>query len=155
MQEKRTQTNVQASGRRRAKHSNLKVEYCVILKDCHPGWKFRTPFEPDVWIVEKIDGTMVTARKGVHQVTRNVLWLQRVEHRDGDLWFGLVDESGEELEGGYVSQPSPPQECRPGNDGGPSRDLEGFCFRDLHEGLSRVGGVKGTTCGPTLSPAKG
>ncbi|KAJ1143267.1 hypothetical protein NDU88_009578 [Pleurodeles waltl] len=114
----------------KGKHSDLKVGESVILKDRHAGWKFRTPFEPDIWIVQKIAGTIVAARKVGRQVTRNVSWFWRVEPRDGDSGADPLEESGEELEGGYVSQPSSPDECRPVVDGGPSRDLEGSCSPD-------------------------
>ncbi|KAJ1189539.1 hypothetical protein NDU88_006284 [Pleurodeles waltl] len=73
---------------------------------------------------------MIAARKGGRQVTWNLLWLRMVAPRDGDLGSGLVDESGEELEGGYVSQPSSPDECQPGSDEGLSRDLERSCSTD-------------------------
>ncbi|KAJ1122139.1 hypothetical protein NDU88_000643, partial [Pleurodeles waltl] len=68
--------------------------------------------------------------KGECQVTRNVSWFWRVELRDGDSGADLVEESGEEPEGGYVSQPRSPDECRLGSDGGPSRDFEGSCYLD-------------------------
>ncbi|KAJ1215850.1 hypothetical protein NDU88_003457 [Pleurodeles waltl] len=43
---------------------------------------------------------------------------------EGDSGADLVEDSGEELDGGCVLQPSPPYECRQGGDGGPSRDLK-------------------------------
>ncbi|KAJ1203247.1 hypothetical protein NDU88_007039 [Pleurodeles waltl] len=62
-------------------------------------------------IVEKIAGTIAAATKVGRQVTRNVSWFWRVEPRDGDSGADPLEESGEELEGGYVSQPSSPDEC--------------------------------------------
>ncbi|KAJ1193539.1 hypothetical protein NDU88_002836 [Pleurodeles waltl] len=62
-QEKRALTNTKASERRRAKHPDLQVGEAVILKDRHLGWKFPTPFEPDVWRVEKVGRTMSTAMR--------------------------------------------------------------------------------------------
>ncbi|KAJ1084740.1 hypothetical protein NDU88_004886 [Pleurodeles waltl] len=61
-QRKRLQTNTEASESRRARHPDLSVGDPVILKDRHPGLKFRTPKEPD-WMVEKVKGTMITARR--------------------------------------------------------------------------------------------
>ncbi|KAJ1211178.1 hypothetical protein NDU88_006539 [Pleurodeles waltl] len=64
-----------------------------------------------------------------------------MEPRDGDSGADPLEESGEELEGGYVSQPSSPDECQPGSDGGPSRDLEGSCslYRGPARGLKQSG----------------
>ncbi|KAJ1205158.1 hypothetical protein NDU88_000593 [Pleurodeles waltl] len=104
--------------------------------DRHPGWKFRTLFEPDIWIVQKIAGTIVAARKVGNQVTRKVSWFWRVEPRDGDSGADPLEESGEELEGGHVSQPSSPDECRPGCDEVPAEISKGPVPRigDPHEG---------------------
>ena len=49
------------------------------MKDRHPGWKFRTPFEREVWKVEDIRGTMVTVKRNQTTVTRNVSWFKRAQ----------------------------------------------------------------------------
>ena len=48
-QEKRKKTNDRASLARKAIMPELKVGDPVIVKDRHPGWKFRMPFESEVW----------------------------------------------------------------------------------------------------------
>ncbi|KAJ1212739.1 hypothetical protein NDU88_000387 [Pleurodeles waltl] len=82
----------QASERRRAKHPNLQMGEAVILKDRHPSLKFRTPFEPDVWRVEKVKGTLMTAVRWGRRVTRNVLWFRKVVPGEGIADAGSVDE---------------------------------------------------------------
>ena len=74
---KRARTNEQASRSRRAVRSNLVVGDRVLVKDRHPGWKFRTRFEPEIWKVVGIKGTMVTAQCNRQEITRNVSWFKR------------------------------------------------------------------------------
>ncbi|KAJ1149331.1 hypothetical protein NDU88_002141 [Pleurodeles waltl] len=119
-QEKWARTNAKASERRRAKHPDLRVEESVILKDRHPGWKYRTPYKPDILRVERIKGTKVTASREGRQVTWNVLWFWKVEPWEGDLGAGFEGENGEEFEQSCPSQPSSPDGCRQG-DGSDSR----------------------------------
>ncbi|KAJ1205855.1 hypothetical protein NDU88_001280 [Pleurodeles waltl] len=67
-----------------AKASEIEASWSAgVLKDRHPGWKFHTTFEPDVWRVEKVEGTMMTTVIGGRRVTRNVLWLQKVVQNNG------------------------------------------------------------------------
>ncbi|KAJ1136698.1 hypothetical protein NDU88_003113 [Pleurodeles waltl] len=47
-QEKRKATNNQASLVLKAVHPDLMVKNKVIMRDRHPGWKFRTPLENEV-----------------------------------------------------------------------------------------------------------
>ncbi|KAJ1165614.1 hypothetical protein NDU88_006035 [Pleurodeles waltl] len=42
------------------------------MKDRKPGWKFRTPYEPSVWVVTRVAGTVVTVQKVGETVSRNV-----------------------------------------------------------------------------------
>ncbi|KAJ1155877.1 hypothetical protein NDU88_008602 [Pleurodeles waltl] len=56
----------------------------VVVKDRHPGWKFRTPYEPSRWSVVDVQGTMMTAQRGDQRVTRNVSWFKRLEGHDED-----------------------------------------------------------------------
>ncbi|KAJ1125143.1 hypothetical protein NDU88_003580 [Pleurodeles waltl] len=146
-QEKQTQTNVQASEKKRAKHSDRKVVESVILKDHHPGWKFCTQWR-------RSTGPFTT-RKGGCQVTRNVSWFWRVDRQDGDSGSGLVDESGEELERGYALQPNSPEECRPQSEGGTSRALERFCSteRGLARGFKQSRRSERYHLGPNTEPS--
>ncbi|KAJ1213356.1 hypothetical protein NDU88_000994 [Pleurodeles waltl] len=109
-QERRALTTAKASERQRAKHLNLLMGETIILKDCHPGWKFRTPFEPDVWRVQKVEGTMLTAVRGGRRVTRNILWFRKVVPGKDIADAGSTDEEGGVLEMGGASQFGSPHE---------------------------------------------
>ncbi|KAJ1136263.1 hypothetical protein NDU88_002680 [Pleurodeles waltl] len=50
----------------------LQVGDRVLVRNRHPGGKFRLPFEMTPWTVVRIRGTMVTAKKGQESVTRNI-----------------------------------------------------------------------------------
>ncbi|KAJ1156692.1 hypothetical protein NDU88_009410 [Pleurodeles waltl] len=80
--------NLKASKSRRAGQPDLLMGDWVILKDRHPSWKFRSPFEPDFWVVEKVERTMITARWNGWHVPQNVSWFRRVVPPDGgaDAW---------------------------------------------------------------------
>ncbi|KAJ1177026.1 hypothetical protein NDU88_002292 [Pleurodeles waltl] len=108
---RRLQTNLKASESRRVRQPYLRVEEWVILKDRHPGWKFRTPFEPDVWVEEKFEGTMITARRNGQHVTRNMSWFRRVVVPDSgaDIW---PQEGSEEDAKGEDAQAECPAEAR-------------------------------------------
>ncbi|KAJ1200663.1 hypothetical protein NDU88_004484 [Pleurodeles waltl] len=82
-QAKRKQVNDKASRRRQARVRDICIGDQVIINDRKPGWKFRTPYEPGVWTVTGMSGTMVTAEKGSERVTRNISWFKKatfVEH---------------------------------------------------------------------------
>ena len=49
----------------------------VLAKDRHPGSKFRLPFEPKVWEVTNVKGTMITVRNGEEFLTRNVSFFKK------------------------------------------------------------------------------
>ena len=76
-QEKRRITNEKASHTRRAAVPSLVVGEQVVVKDRHPGWKFRTRFEQEPWTVTRVKGTMVTATRHNQSVTRNVSWFKK------------------------------------------------------------------------------
>ena len=76
-QEKRRITNEKASRTRRATRSNLVVGDRVVVRDRHPGWKFRTRFEREPWMVTRVKGTMITATRQHQVVTRNISWFKR------------------------------------------------------------------------------
>ena len=74
VESKRKGTNEKASRARGAVSSNIVVGDRVIMKDRHPWWKFRTPFEREVWTVVEIKGTMITVKRNHTTVTRNISW---------------------------------------------------------------------------------
>ena len=57
---------------------DVQVGDSVVMKDRHPGGKFCTPYEREVWDVVNIQGTMVTVQRGQSTVSRNILWFKRV-----------------------------------------------------------------------------
>ena len=52
--------NRRASQQRRARTPTIRVGDAVLVRDRHPGSKFRLPFEPAHWIITRIHRTMVT-----------------------------------------------------------------------------------------------
>ncbi|KAJ1217674.1 hypothetical protein NDU88_005267 [Pleurodeles waltl] len=42
------------------------------MQDRYPWWKCQTPYEPEVWRVAKINGTIITAQQGDDTVRQNV-----------------------------------------------------------------------------------
>ena len=94
-----TQTNDHASKRRRAQSSDIAVGDVVLLKDRHPGSKFRLPFGPHPWTVAERKGTMVTVARGQEKVTRNVSHMKRFFLAPGgELPRGIHTENEEEEE---------------------------------------------------------
>ncbi|KAJ1112586.1 hypothetical protein NDU88_000848 [Pleurodeles waltl] len=55
---------------------HLKAGDVVLVKSRHPGGKFKTPFEPEVWTVARVNGTLVTATRKGETVTRNISWFK-------------------------------------------------------------------------------
>ncbi|KAJ1204567.1 hypothetical protein NDU88_000013 [Pleurodeles waltl] len=85
-QARRKEVNDKTSKRRRAMVKDIRVSDQVIIKDRKPRWKFRTPYEPSVWAVTGVSGTMVTVEKGSDRVTQIVSWFKKttfVEHSGG------------------------------------------------------------------------
>ena len=76
--DKRKVTNEKASRARGAVSSDIVVGDKVIMKDRHLEWKFRTPFEREVWTVAEIKGTMIMVKRNPHTVTQNMSWFKRV-----------------------------------------------------------------------------
>ncbi|KAJ1198807.1 hypothetical protein NDU88_002646 [Pleurodeles waltl] len=68
--------NERISRKRGARMRNLKVGDVVLVKNRHPGGKFKTPFEPEVWTVARVKGTLVTATRKDETVTRNISWFK-------------------------------------------------------------------------------
>ncbi|KAJ1119180.1 hypothetical protein NDU88_007366 [Pleurodeles waltl] len=77
-QAKRQENNARASRKRRVTERQLNTGNRVIIWDRRPGWKFRTPFEQEVWTIISVTGTMITAQKWAEQVSRNILWFRKV-----------------------------------------------------------------------------
>ena len=77
--EKRRVTNEKASRTRRAAMPNLVAGDRVVVRDRHPGWKFRTRFEQEPWTITQVKGTMITATRRHQSVTRNVSWFKRAQ----------------------------------------------------------------------------
>ncbi|KAJ1085058.1 hypothetical protein NDU88_005191 [Pleurodeles waltl] len=77
-QVKRQITNEKAIWRRHSLSPDLCVGDRVLKKDRHPGWKFRTPYEPKMWYVAKVDGTMVIVQRAGLTVVCTVLWFKMV-----------------------------------------------------------------------------
>lgn len=84
VQARREVTNQKASEARGAKETTIKVGDRVVIRDRHPGWKFQTPYEPEVWTVEAVKGTMVTVKRGSAAITRNVSHFKRTHQRETD-----------------------------------------------------------------------
>ena len=61
--EKRKEINEKASRNRGAIASDIVVGDRVVVKDRHPGWKFRTPFEREIWTVVAAKVTMITVKR--------------------------------------------------------------------------------------------
>ena len=78
----RRKTNEQASLRRGARASDIQEGDRVLLKDWHPGSKFRLPFETRPWKVTRKQGTMVTACQGDETITRNIPFFKKYHHQD-------------------------------------------------------------------------
>ncbi|KAJ1206282.1 hypothetical protein NDU88_001691 [Pleurodeles waltl] len=55
----------------------VQVGDTVLIKDRHPGRKFRLQFEADPWTVIAVNGTMVTAKRGAENVTGNISQFKR------------------------------------------------------------------------------
>ena len=70
--------NRRASQWRRARTPTLGVGDTVLVRDRHPGSKFRLPFELAHWTITRIQGTMVTATRGLETVTRNTSVFKQV-----------------------------------------------------------------------------
>ncbi|KAJ1197069.1 hypothetical protein NDU88_000931 [Pleurodeles waltl] len=87
---KRKVVNNQASQTRHASWQDIRIGDQVVIRDRCPGWKFRTPYEPCVWTVTGVSGTMVTVAKGSETVARNVSWCRRATFEDPAE--GLVDD---------------------------------------------------------------
>ncbi|KAJ1091549.1 hypothetical protein NDU88_004668 [Pleurodeles waltl] len=64
--------NERMSRKRRARTRNLIIGDVVLMKNRHPGGKFKTPFESGLWTVTRVKGTLVTATRGSEVVTRNI-----------------------------------------------------------------------------------
>ena len=86
----------------------------VLVRDCHPGSKFRLPFESDCWTITRIQGTMVTAARGQERVTRNVSHFKKVIRRQpsGEIVLGsqsllLNDEVSGSHESLVADEPVP------------------------------------------------
>ncbi|KAJ1122083.1 hypothetical protein NDU88_000587 [Pleurodeles waltl] len=122
-QARQKKRNQQDSRRRRAATRYLSIGGKVILKDRKPGWKFRTPYEPGIWTVSKIMGTMITALRGCERVTRNILWFWKVNLPkapqeepgvEGSMWESergshntQVSEDSGSVRPGSLNQPGP------------------------------------------------
>lgn len=76
VQTKRKRANDMASKRWRARRVTLKRGNTMVVKDRHPGSKFRTPLEAEPWEVVDEQGTTVTARRGERQIARNASWFK-------------------------------------------------------------------------------
>ncbi|KAJ1130706.1 hypothetical protein NDU88_009056 [Pleurodeles waltl] len=64
--------NERISRKRRARMRHLKAGDVVLVKNRHPGGKFKTPFEPELWTVARVKGTLVTAMRKGETVMRNI-----------------------------------------------------------------------------------
>ncbi|KAJ1216502.1 hypothetical protein NDU88_004103 [Pleurodeles waltl] len=71
-QARRKKINDMASKKKRAIVRDIRVGEQVIIKDRKPGWKVSTPYEPGVWNLTEVSGTMVTAKKGTERVKQNI-----------------------------------------------------------------------------------
>ncbi|KAJ1123886.1 hypothetical protein NDU88_002353 [Pleurodeles waltl] len=77
-QARRKQVNDRASKKRRAVLMDIWIGDQAIINDQKPVWKLSTPYEPGLWTVTRVSGTMVTEEKGRDQVTRNISWFRKV-----------------------------------------------------------------------------
>ncbi|KAJ1090173.1 hypothetical protein NDU88_003308 [Pleurodeles waltl] len=104
-QAKRREVNDKASRTRRARVRDIHIGDQVIVKDRKPGWKFRTPYEPGVWTVTGVSGTMVTAEKGCERVTRNISWFKKATFVENS-----GDQEAEDQFSDWPTTESPAQE---------------------------------------------
>ncbi|KAJ1082147.1 hypothetical protein NDU88_002317 [Pleurodeles waltl] len=63
-------------------NQHLQIGDRLIIKDRKPGWKFRTPYEPGVWVVSRVAGTMIMVKKANQTVSRNVSWFWKVTFKE-------------------------------------------------------------------------
>ncbi|KAJ1154548.1 hypothetical protein NDU88_007299 [Pleurodeles waltl] len=77
-QSRRRRGSERASRRRGVRARHLQVGDKVILKDRKLGGKYCMPYEPGIWTVSQIQGTMITTLRGHEKVTRNILWFLKV-----------------------------------------------------------------------------
>ncbi|KAJ1164537.1 hypothetical protein NDU88_004974 [Pleurodeles waltl] len=68
--------NERISRKRRARMRHLKAGNVVLVKNRHPDGKFKTPFEPELWTVARVKGTLETAMRKDETVTRNISWFK-------------------------------------------------------------------------------
>ena len=67
-----------ADARRHAKITSIKLGDTVLVKQTKIN-KFSTPFDPHPYTVKAINGTMVTAERDDHVITRNISFFKRLQ----------------------------------------------------------------------------
>ncbi|KAJ1155296.1 hypothetical protein NDU88_008027 [Pleurodeles waltl] len=74
--------NDRISRKRRTQRSDIRIGELALLRNRHPGNKFRLSFEIEPWKVSEVKGTMVTARNDNETITRNILLLKLFRQPD-------------------------------------------------------------------------
>ena len=71
--------------KRRAKPATFKVGDTVLVKQ-HKTNKFSTPFDSQPYTITKINGSMITAKRGDKSTTRNSSFFKLIRLHDDDLY---------------------------------------------------------------------
>ncbi|KAJ1141424.1 hypothetical protein NDU88_007757 [Pleurodeles waltl] len=79
------------------------------MKNRHPGGNFKTPFEPGLWTVTRVKGTLVTATRGSEVVTRNISCF-KTYHGDHLDCQGSGNKRSQEREDEEFRRPGPSAE---------------------------------------------
>ncbi|KAJ1080577.1 hypothetical protein NDU88_000772 [Pleurodeles waltl] len=89
----------------------------VLLKCRNPSIKFQLPFEKTPWTIVRLSGTKVAVRRGLEEVSRNILHVK--------MFYGRVPPSEEgEGEGSSDGPSEAPSQVRPSEEARPSEDHE-------------------------------
>ncbi|KAJ1160304.1 hypothetical protein NDU88_000806 [Pleurodeles waltl] len=96
----RKSANGRVSRRRRARSAHPQVGDQVLVRNRHPGGKFRLPFEMTPWTLMRRKGTLVTAQKDRELVTQNISFIKRyqsdIDTTANDLLLPTPDHDGGE-----------------------------------------------------------
>ncbi|KAJ1140267.1 hypothetical protein NDU88_006624 [Pleurodeles waltl] len=74
--------NDRIAKKRHVKRRDVHIGDLVLVKNRHPGSKFRLPFLIEQWRVSDMKGTMVTSWEDAETITRNVLFFKLYQQSD-------------------------------------------------------------------------
>ncbi|KAJ1166571.1 hypothetical protein NDU88_006970 [Pleurodeles waltl] len=95
--------NQKTSEKKRVRYPDFQIDDFVIVKDRHPGWKFRNLYESDMCRVAQVEGTMVTIQRNGRNVTRNASWFKQVLVSDETDDGHSLEVEEEDVAGGPLS----------------------------------------------------